>query len=143
MSIIKRNIIQAIFCLFIVKQNIALYFSKKRRIFFLTKYSNMRIIDKVITSYTSRSGGIGRRSGLKIRRRQKRVGSSPTFGIKNNQSFDWLFFMCGSRTGGVEKCAHRSIFPAAAWYVLFAKQTRELPINHATVWFIVYSGQIG
>ena len=52
----------------------------------------MRIIDKVITSYTSRSGGIGRRSGLKIRRRQKRVGSSPTFGRKNNLSFDWLFF---------------------------------------------------
>jgi hypothetical protein len=27
-----------------------------------------------------RSGGIGRRSGLKIRRPQKRVGSSPTSG---------------------------------------------------------------
>lgn len=36
----------------------------------------------IIVKYSeSRSGGIGRRSGLKIRRRQKRVGSSPTFGI--------------------------------------------------------------
>ena len=29
---------------------------------------------------TCRNGGIGRRSGLKIRRRQKRTGSTPVFG---------------------------------------------------------------
>src|SRR5204863_6035181 len=32
------------------------------------------------TSTTSRSGGIGRRDGLKIRCSKERVGSSPTFG---------------------------------------------------------------
>ena len=32
------------------------------------------------TLHASRSGGIGRRTGLKIQRSQERVGSTPTFG---------------------------------------------------------------
>ncbi len=35
-----------------------------------------------ITRKTRRSGGIGRRNGLKIRRWQQRAGSSPAFGTK-------------------------------------------------------------
>ena len=49
----------------------------------LTSKVEVSIIIQVTMSYLSRSGGIGRRSGLKIRRRQKRVGSSPTFGSKD------------------------------------------------------------
>lgn len=33
---------------------------------------------------TCRNGGIGRRSGLKIRRRQKRAGSTPAFGTRKD-----------------------------------------------------------
>ena len=40
---------------------------------------------------TCRNGGIGRRSGLKIRRRQKRAGSSPVFGTKAPGNRCFLF----------------------------------------------------
>ena len=40
---------------------------------------------------TCRNGGIGRRSGLKIRRRQKRAGSTPAFGTRKGLDYFEVF----------------------------------------------------
>ncbi len=40
---------------------------------------------------TCRNGGIGRRSGLKIRRRQKRAGSTPAFGTRKDLDYFEVF----------------------------------------------------
>ena len=82
------TIFGVLFTGFFLFKKILHFFKKSVDKFYISLYNNKGNKETV----TSRSGGIGRRSGLKIRRRQKRVGSSPTFGIKNPDKTG--FFYC-------------------------------------------------
>ncbi len=69
-------------------------------------------------SILSRSGGIGRRSGFKIRRPQGCTGSSPVFGTEPGRLRGGLAWLAGLPFGGCDAQLSEALDAAAAWWGL-------------------------
>lgn len=72
-----------------IKKNLQNKFKKLKK---TLAFANTLLYNISCVNLVRRSGGIGRRAGLKIRCWRQRVGSSPTFGT--NQNNTWYFTKC-------------------------------------------------